>query len=70
MRNIIVGALATIAIGATLVTLIVISGSIDPGADTPHSPAVSGLWSWPEGNGGCQRAAQVAVPNVSPTRNG
>lgn len=63
MRNIIVGALTTIAIGATLVTLIVISGSIDPGADTPHSPAVFRALELARETAVARRAAQVAVPN-------
>lgn len=70
MLKILIGILVALGLGAFAGTIIIISGVIDVGADTPHSPAVHQILNYAREQSIARNAADIKVPDTlsSPER--
>lgn len=63
MNKILLGVLATLGLGATAGGIVIASGIIDVGADTPHHPAVHQVVEFARERSVARRAADIKVPD-------
>lgn len=63
MNKILLGVLATLGLGATAGGIVIASGIIDVGADTPHHPAVHQVVEFTRERSVARRAADIKVPD-------
>lgn len=63
MNKILLGVLATLGLGATAGAIVIASGIIDVGADTPHHPAVHQVLKFTRERSVARRAADIKVPD-------
>jgi len=63
MNKILLGALTTVGLGASVGAIVIASGVIEVGADTPHSPAVYQVLEYAREQSIARRAAGIKVPD-------
>lgn len=64
MNKILLGILAALGLGAATGTIVIASGVIDVGADTPHSPAVHQVLNYAREQSIARNAADIKVPDT------
>ena len=63
MNKFLLGVLATLGLGATTGIIVIASGVIDVGADTPHHPAVHQVLEYAREHSIARRAADIKAPD-------
>lgn len=64
MNKILLGILAALGLGATTGVIVITSGVIDVGADTPHSPVVHQILNYAREQSIARSAASIKVPDT------